>query len=145
MFFLFEIWDLVVEKSDFKNLKCCLDSYCFISFYVCALTERHPIKYAIDGTNSWWQSPSIQNGMEYHYVTITLDLKQVETQTHTWEENLSVPCLYCTPAWSYSSSILILACLVTYLAPPRSFVLFSTQFYLLHPAPPTHSPAAHSL
>uniref|UniRef100_A0A7N6BAH8 Basement membrane-specific heparan sulfate proteoglycan core protein n=1 Tax=Anabas testudineus TaxID=64144 RepID=A0A7N6BAH8_ANATE len=39
--------------------------------------ERHPIEYAIDGTNQWWQSPSIQNGMEYHYVTITLDLKQI--------------------------------------------------------------------
>uniref|UniRef100_A0A4W6DUW1 Laminin subunit alpha-2 n=1 Tax=Lates calcarifer TaxID=8187 RepID=A0A4W6DUW1_LATCA len=39
--------------------------------------ERHPIEYAIDGTNRWWQSPSIKNGMEYHYVTITLDLKQV--------------------------------------------------------------------
>ncbi|XP_030577117.1 laminin subunit alpha-2 isoform X2 [Archocentrus centrarchus] len=40
-------------------------------------SERHPIDYAIDGTNRWWQSPSIKNGMEYHYVTITLDLKQV--------------------------------------------------------------------
>ncbi|XP_059501382.1 laminin subunit alpha-2 isoform X2 [Stegostoma tigrinum] len=39
--------------------------------------ERHQITNAIDGTNRWWQSPSIQNGMEYHYVTITLDLKQV--------------------------------------------------------------------
>ncbi|XP_058469730.1 laminin subunit alpha-2 isoform X2 [Solea solea] len=39
--------------------------------------ERHPIEYAIDGTNRWWQSPSIKNGMEYHSVTITLDLKQV--------------------------------------------------------------------
>ncbi|XP_038582234.1 laminin subunit alpha-2 isoform X4 [Micropterus salmoides] len=39
--------------------------------------EKHPIEYAIDGTNRWWQSPSIKNGMEYHYVTITLDLKQV--------------------------------------------------------------------
>lgn len=39
--------------------------------------ESHPIEYAIDGTNRWWQSPSIQNGMDYHYVTITLDLKQV--------------------------------------------------------------------
>lgn len=42
------------------------------------LTEHHPVEYAIDGTNRWWQSPSIKNGMEYHYVTITLDLKQVE-------------------------------------------------------------------
>lgn len=104
-----------------------LPSYCFISFYVCARTENHPIEYAIDGTNRWWQSPSIQNGMEYHYVTITLDLKQVETQTHTCEEtvltsytlfpggtencvrklsifcSLSVPCLYFTTAWSYSA------------------------------------------
>nr|XP_040016242.1 laminin subunit alpha-2 isoform X6 [Gasterosteus aculeatus aculeatus] len=39
--------------------------------------EQHPIEYATDGTNRWWQSPSIKNGMEYHYVTITLDLKQV--------------------------------------------------------------------
>ncbi|XP_066555448.1 laminin subunit alpha-2 [Amia ocellicauda] len=39
--------------------------------------EQHPITYAIDGTNRWWQSPSIQNGMDYHYVTITLDLGQV--------------------------------------------------------------------
>ncbi|XP_006164208.1 laminin subunit alpha-1 [Tupaia chinensis] len=39
--------------------------------------ERHPISSAIDGTNNWWQSPSIQNGREYHWVTITLDLRQV--------------------------------------------------------------------
>lgn len=39
--------------------------------------ERHPITNAIDGTNDWWQSPSIQNGRLYHWVTITLDLKQV--------------------------------------------------------------------
>ncbi|XP_008118175.2 laminin subunit alpha-1 isoform X1 [Anolis carolinensis] len=39
--------------------------------------ERHPISNAIDGTNNWWQSPSIQNGREYHWVTITLDLRQV--------------------------------------------------------------------
>lgn len=40
--------------------------------------ERHPITNAIDGKNTWWQSPSIKNGVEYHYVTITLDLQQVE-------------------------------------------------------------------
>ncbi|XP_075453399.1 laminin subunit alpha-2 isoform X2 [Ascaphus truei] len=39
--------------------------------------SRHPITNAINGKNSWWQSPSIQNGMQYHYVTLTLDLKQV--------------------------------------------------------------------
>ncbi|XP_053323844.1 laminin subunit alpha-1-like [Spea bombifrons] len=39
--------------------------------------ERHPITNAIDGTNDWWQSPSIQNGRIYHWVTITLDLRQI--------------------------------------------------------------------
>ena len=39
--------------------------------------ESHPITNAIDGTNLWWQSPSIANGFKYHYVTITLDLQQV--------------------------------------------------------------------
>ncbi|XP_074043658.1 laminin subunit alpha-2 isoform X1 [Macrotis lagotis] len=39
--------------------------------------QRHPIMNAIDGKNTWWQSPSIKNGIEYHYVTITLDLQQV--------------------------------------------------------------------
>ncbi|MBZ3888985.1 Laminin subunit alpha-1 [Sciurus carolinensis] len=43
----------------------------------CQQRERHPISNAIDGTNNWWQSPSIQNGREYHWVTITLDLRQV--------------------------------------------------------------------
>uniref|UniRef100_A0A3B3SLY0 Basement membrane-specific heparan sulfate proteoglycan core protein n=1 Tax=Paramormyrops kingsleyae TaxID=1676925 RepID=A0A3B3SLY0_9TELE len=38
---------------------------------------QHPIEYAIDGTNRWWQSPSIKNGMDYHYITVTLDLQQV--------------------------------------------------------------------
>ncbi|XP_041824167.1 laminin subunit alpha-1 [Melanotaenia boesemani] len=39
--------------------------------------ERHPITNAIDGTNQWWQSPSIKNGRKFHWVTITLDLKQI--------------------------------------------------------------------
>lgn len=47
---------------------------CFISLL---FLEHHPIEYAIDGTNRWWQSPSIKNGMDYHYVTVTLDLQQV--------------------------------------------------------------------
>ncbi|KAF0028671.1 hypothetical protein F2P81_019758 [Scophthalmus maximus] len=38
--------------------------------------ERHPITNAIDGTNQWWQSPSIKNGQQFHWITITLDLKQ---------------------------------------------------------------------
>ena len=40
--------------------------------------KRHPITHAIDGTNRWWQSPSLQNGPQFEWVTITLDLKQVQ-------------------------------------------------------------------
>ncbi|KAH9363655.1 hypothetical protein HPB48_013661 [Haemaphysalis longicornis] len=39
--------------------------------------RRHPIQHAIDGSNRWWQSPSLQHGRKYQWVTITLDLKQV--------------------------------------------------------------------
>lgn len=39
--------------------------------------EQHPITNAIDGTNQWWQSPSIKNGRRFHWVTITLDLRQI--------------------------------------------------------------------
>ncbi|GFO36641.1 laminin subunit alpha-2, partial [Plakobranchus ocellatus] len=38
---------------------------------------RHPIKNAIDGSQRWWQSPTLTYGPEYNYVTITLDLQQV--------------------------------------------------------------------
>jgi len=47
-------------------------------FFMCV--ERHPIEYAIDGTNRWWQSPSIKNGRQFHWVTITLDLRQVHEE-----------------------------------------------------------------
>jgi laminin alpha 1/2 len=39
--------------------------------------ERHPITNAIDGTHDSWQSPTLANGWEYNWVTVTLDLKQV--------------------------------------------------------------------
>ncbi|XP_067126672.1 LOW QUALITY PROTEIN: laminin subunit alpha lam-3-like [Centruroides vittatus] len=40
-------------------------------------SKQHPITNAIDGTNRWWQSPTLQNGKQFEWVTITLDLKQV--------------------------------------------------------------------
>ena len=39
--------------------------------------QRHPIENAIDGSQRWWQSPSINEGSDYQYVTVTLDLGQV--------------------------------------------------------------------
>ncbi|XP_064625988.1 laminin subunit alpha lam-3-like [Lineus longissimus] len=51
---------------------------------VCDLSQSHPslnhdIKYAIDGSNYWWQSPSITQGFRYHFVTVDLDLRQIYT------------------------------------------------------------------
>ncbi|XP_068083310.1 laminin subunit alpha-1 [Anabrus simplex] len=40
-------------------------------------TKSHPITNAIDGTPSWWQSPTLASGPQFEWVTITLDLKQV--------------------------------------------------------------------
>ena len=39
--------------------------------------DRHPVTNAIDGSNKWWQSPTLANGWQYNWVTITLDLGQV--------------------------------------------------------------------
>lgn len=39
--------------------------------------RRHPISNVIDATQKWWQSPTLHEGKEYEYVTITIDLKQV--------------------------------------------------------------------
>ncbi|KAH0999181.1 hypothetical protein HUJ05_003249, partial [Dendroctonus ponderosae] len=39
--------------------------------------KRHPINFAIDGTNKWWQSPSLFYGPDFEYVTVTVDLKQI--------------------------------------------------------------------
>lgn len=39
---------------------------------------RHPIEYVVSGdSNLWWQSPSLAEGLQYHAVTIDIDLKQV--------------------------------------------------------------------
>uniref|UniRef100_A0A5K3FHX5 Laminin subunit alpha-1 n=1 Tax=Mesocestoides corti TaxID=53468 RepID=A0A5K3FHX5_MESCO len=39
---------------------------------------RHPIEYVVTGdSNLWWQSPSLAEGLQYHAVTIDIDLKQV--------------------------------------------------------------------
>ena len=39
--------------------------------------QRHPIANAIDGSNAWWQSPSLSHGERFNFVTVTLDLGSV--------------------------------------------------------------------
>ncbi|XKL68653.1 hypothetical protein PGB90_006422 [Kerria lacca] len=39
--------------------------------------KKHSIAYAVDGDlSNWWQSPSLEQGSQYEYVTITMDLQQ---------------------------------------------------------------------
>lgn len=41
-------------------------------------SKKHPISFAIDDDDSnWWQSPTLEQGTNNEYVTITMDLKQV--------------------------------------------------------------------
>ncbi|XP_061452960.1 laminin subunit alpha-3 isoform X2 [Rhineura floridana] len=39
-------------------------------------SKAHPITNAIDGTERWWQSPSLSLGLTYDEVNVTLDLEQ---------------------------------------------------------------------
>ncbi|XP_055635054.1 laminin subunit alpha-1 isoform X2 [Toxorhynchites rutilus septentrionalis] len=41
------------------------------------LEKRHPITNIVDGTNSWWQSPTLYKSSKSDRVTISLDLGQV--------------------------------------------------------------------
>ena len=43
-------------------------------------SRNHPIEYAIDGTEKWWQSPPLSRGRKYQQVNITIDLGQVSGQ-----------------------------------------------------------------
>ena len=89
---------------------------CFFFFFF-FLTERHPISNAIDGTNNWWQSPSIQNGREYHWVTITLDLRQVGKARST-EEFLWVAELQSDDLWESLPCFLLCLHSVLIVSPP---------------------------
>lgn len=69
-----------------------LSGNCYIFLFACLFqgqfcdycnaadpNKAHPIDYAIDGTERWWQSPSLSLGLKYDEVNVTLDLGQVST------------------------------------------------------------------
>ena len=55
-------------------------------------SENHPIEYAIDGSERWWQSPPLSRGLQYQQVNITIDLGQVIF--HVYSSRHSFSCLY---------------------------------------------------
>jgi laminin alpha 3/5 len=60
----------VPGKFGIKGLECdrCIpDSY----------SRDHAIKYAVDGSEKWWQSPPLSRGLNYQRVNITINLGQV--------------------------------------------------------------------
>ncbi|XP_017881365.1 laminin subunit alpha [Ceratina calcarata] len=38
--------------------------------------KRHPPEYAVDGMETWWQSPPLSRGMKYNEVNLTINLGQ---------------------------------------------------------------------
>lgn len=41
--------------------------------------KSHPSEYAVDGMETWWQSPPLSRGMKYNRVNLTIDLGQVSS------------------------------------------------------------------
>lgn len=39
--------------------------------------KDHDIRYAIDSTERWWQSPPLSRGLEYNQINVTINLGQV--------------------------------------------------------------------
>lgn len=56
------------------------------------VAKQRPIEAVISNTNfdeRWWQSPTLQYGRHFEYVTITLDLRQVsEKQAESYQTSL---------------------------------------------------------
>ena len=44
-----------------------------------ASNREHPARFAIDGTERWWQSPPLSRDMKYNEVNLTINLGQVIT------------------------------------------------------------------
>lgn len=39
--------------------------------------KKHPPEFAVDGMETWWQSPPLSRGMKYNEINLTIDLGQV--------------------------------------------------------------------
>lgn len=71
--------------------------------------QRHPITNAINGRNSWWQSPTLTNGAKYNYVTITLDLKQVWLDPISFAVLVKSYCIHTLSLYEYNMNPWVVA------------------------------------
>ena len=82
--------------------------------------KSHPAGAAVDGEETWWQSPSLQNGPEFHYVTVTVDLKEVGRKQE-WNLHLFESLMHFTIAVSQEwYNIITISC----------YLLFSHSLHL---------------
>jgi hypothetical protein len=57
--------------------------------------KRHPAQFAVDGAETWWQSPPLSRGVKYNEVNLTIDLGQVSST------KARLPLLLCSPTSNY--------------------------------------------
>jgi len=63
----------------------CPEWQVWFAFQVCDYCDRsqpdkmHPAQYAVDGAETWWQSPPLSRGVKYNEVNLTIDLGQVSS------------------------------------------------------------------
>ncbi|GBP97583.1 Laminin subunit alpha [Eumeta japonica] len=57
--------------------------------------KAHPPDYAVDGLETWWQSPPLSRGMKYNEVNLTIELgrsRETENRTGTLTASAVVDC-----------------------------------------------------
>lgn len=93
---------LSVKSSCIRLVKYIITSFNFLPFQgqfcdYCNAADphkAHPVENAIDGTERWWQSPSLSLGLKYDEVNVTLDLGQVRMDVNFYDVDInSVLCL----------------------------------------------------
>ncbi|KAI5742926.1 hypothetical protein M8J77_012737 [Diaphorina citri] len=64
--------------------------------------KKHSIRYALEQNNmNWWQSPTLHQGPQYEYVTITLDMKQCAIYTQSVPEIFLVQSSFLLCSWNF--------------------------------------------
>ena len=62
--------------GDYEVIEGQLCDYCDVS----DPARTHSAKYAVDGTERWWQSPPLSRGITYNEVNLTVHLGQVSSK-----------------------------------------------------------------
>ncbi|CAD5215290.1 unnamed protein product [Bursaphelenchus okinawaensis] len=78
------VQEMRAEHSFLKNGQNC--DYCKANSDL-----EHPAHFMVDGSPSWWQSPPLSRGMQYHEVNITIDLGQKFHIAYVWLQMANSP------------------------------------------------------